>query len=139
MSMASIPAGTTGEVAVPVMLTEAVDVGTISAKIYYDDSKLKALSCTNKDTGGQCNVEIEGGEARFNVTYVDGLDGTSKMTEIVFEVLEPSETDLSFELDIATSASSDGVAFELEVLEGTALPLTLENDERRLFLPLIQK
>jgi len=42
ISMASIPAGTTGEVTIPVMLTDAKNVGVISAKIYYDDSKLSA-------------------------------------------------------------------------------------------------
>jgi len=61
------------------------------------------------------------------------------LNEFVFEVLEPSETDIDFEFDITTSASSGGTPFELEILEGAALSLVAEDGERKMFLPLIQK
>jgi len=125
ISMAAIPAGTSGTVSVPVMMENVENLGVATVDITYDSTFLKIVSCNVNGDLGVCNSDGAPNTVRIAFVNNTGVSGNVELANIEFEVLKDSDAPLEF--DPLTTLATNPQGIDLSEIQ---IPL---------YLPLIQK
>jgi len=144
LSVETIPAGTTGTVTIPIYLQDASDIHATAIEVYYDETVLRAQSCTETEDDrvdlSQCNPAKAPGVVRFNVLSVDGLSGDIKLVDVTFEIIEETlATDISLGLANYDTVDIEGDPLTLTVDGENVPPQGTSLSTVKLYLPIIQR
>jgi len=137
VTVGSIPAGSSDKVVVPVMLKNALDIGTSTVEIHYNTSQIQSVTCVENEGIGliQCNPNFGEGVVRVSAINSTGFAGDVMLAEITFEIAGTLEADLIPELVVDSSNDVQGEPFILETGSGISQLAQL----LKLFLPLIER
>jgi len=137
LSMNAIPAGTSGSIAVPVMLEGADNVGSVGIEVFYESSKLRVIDCqVNDEFGGLgiCNKEFSKNSVRFSNAVAEGISGNVQLAIVTFETLGALDSEVIPRLSADVVADGAGNAVPVEVADVNRPVFNWMN-----YLPLIQR
>ena len=142
LRVGTIPAGTTGELSIPVTALVPAGISATALELQYDPALLTVRSCTANPAGhfehGDCNAsyDADGGApdvVRFNALTAAAVTGEVTLAEIVIEPKVELTTDITLQLTVRDVVDSTGDAVST-VVEGQADEPTFN-----LYMPTVQR